>query len=361
MHRFLTRYDPLVVIPIAYLLVVGLVVLRSIETTARIGLLFSFPTQLLAVALAIVSFLILRRSESFWRRVSWPLHAVTIIFLITVLLVGQEAGGATRWISLGSFQFQPSELLKLSVILLQARLLSRRGSTLNRPWPLMLSALYLIVPALLVIAQPDVGTTIILGLAWLTQLLVSPLPKRTLVLIVGLGLLAIPAAYPFLADYQQERIDSFFNPSLDTQAEGYNVLQATIAIGSGGVWGKGLDAGSQSQLNFLPAQHTDFIFAVIAEKLGFVGALSIIIAFGVLLIRLVFLAWSANRLFVRLYGFGVVAILGLQFTVNIAMNMGLLPVTGIPLPFVSAGGTHVIVEMAMVGILLGLVKQKSLT
>jgi rod shape determining protein RodA len=172
--------------------------------------------------------------------------------------------------------------------------------------------------------------------------------------MVGLLLLSVPAAYPFLADYQRQRIDTFLNPSLSAEAEGYNVLQATIAIGSGGLLGKGLDAGSQSQLNFLPAQHTDFIFAVTAEKLGLLGGLSIVAAFCLLIIRLVNRVMLSDNHFIHLVGFGMIAALAAPFLINVAMNLGLFPVTGVPLPFVSAGGTHMIVELTMLGLVSGL-------
>jgi rod shape determining protein RodA len=350
-------FDPFIILPIVYLSIISLVTLRSIELTNNAPTELSVGTQLLALLVGTIGLFIAQRSQTVWYRLSILFYAVSIGLLITVLLIGSTNGGATRWIELGSFQFQPSEVAKFALVLVQARLLARRTSILNKPWPLLLSALYTAIPLMLIVTQPDIGTAVILAGLWLAQLLTSELPKRTFLLVLGLMLLIIPASYPFLADYQQERIDSFFNPSLDTQDEGYNVLQASIAIGSGGFWGKGLDSGTQSQLNFLPAQHTDFVFAVIAEKLGFIGAVTVIVALVVLLIRLVYKAWSTSSQFARLFGIGVVATLGLQFMINIGMNLGLVPVTGVPLPFVSSGGTHLAVELIMIGVFLGLVSR----
>lgn len=351
------RFDWLLIAPIAYLVVISLVVLRSIVTTAQIPIDFSFTNQVVALGIGVIGFWLASRTErELWQRLSLPLYIVSVLALIGVLVYGDTSGGATRWIEVGSFQFQPTELVKLAIILIQAQLLARRADMLQKPWPLALSALYILLPAILIVQQPDIGSTIILVTMWLAQLFASPLSKRTFVLMLGLLLLVIPATYPFLADYQRERIESFLSPSIDTQAEGYNVLQSTIAVGSGGWLGKGIDAGSQSQLNFLPAQHTDFIFAVIAEKLGFVGAVSIIAALVLLMLRLAYISLGHESVYVQLIGIGVISVLLLQTLINIGMNIGLLPVTGIPLPFVSGGGTHLILELVMIGLVVGVAK-----
>lgn len=351
------QLDLLIVGPIIYLTIISLVVLRSISTTTQIAIDFSFATQITACLLGILGFILASQtSRELWQRLSWPLYMVSTAALILVLLYGDSSGGATRWISIGSFQLQPTEIAKLGLILIQAQLLARRSDMLQKPWPLVLSALYMVLPVLLIIQQPDIGSSIVIIVLWLAQLFTSPLSKRTFLLIFGLLMLVIPATYPFLADYQRERIESFVNPSIDTQAEGYNVLQSTIAVGSGGWLGKGIDAGSQSQLNFLPAQHTDFIFAVIAEKLGFIGAVSVILALAILMLRLAYLSLGHESVYVQLIGIGVISVLLLQTLINIGMNIGLVPVTGIPLPFISGGGTHLILEFTMIGMLLGVIR-----
>lgn len=348
------RLDWLVVVPVAYLLTMGLVVLRSVEISARTPLLLDFPTQLMAVLLGLAAALVAYRHAKVWSTFGWPLYLISVGLLVLVSFYGNESGGAVRWLEIGQFQLQPSEIAKLALILMQAKLLASRAQHLDSPGPLLLSALYVATVSWLVFLQPDLGTVVVIVVIWLAQLFVSQLPKRTFLLLIAIILLAVPAAYPFLADYQRDRIETFLNPSLSAEAEGYNVLQATIAIGSGGILGKGLDAGSQSQLNFLPAQHTDFIFAVIAEKLGLLGGLSVVLAFCLLIIRLSTRVIEHESQFVRIVGFGVVAAIAVPFGINVGMNLGLFPVTGVPLPLVSAGGTHLIVELTMLGLVGGL-------
>lgn len=352
----LKKIDWLVIGPTAYLLGMSLIVLKSIELTTKTSLDFSFATQSLAVVLGLVLVLVIANSKDLLLRTDLYLYLLSLGLLVVVLLYGEVSGGARRWVAIGSWQFQPSELAKLALVLVQAKLLVARRHNLNQPWPLLMSVLYTAPLVALIVAEPDLGTAIAVVVIWLAILLMSDLPKRTFVLLMGLVLLSVPASYPFLADYQRERVDSFFNPSLSTQAEGYNALQATIAVGSGGLIGQGLDSGTQSQLNFLPSQQTDFIFAVISEKLGFLGAISVILAFTTLLIRLIYTSWQTGSRVVRLVGVGVVATLGFEFLINVGMNLGLAPVTGTPLPLVSAGGTHVVVELVMIGLVLGLVR-----
>lgn len=352
------RIDWLFVGPIVYLLTLSLIVLRSVSLSTQTVLDFNFSTQVMAIGLGLALAWLAYRQVGVWLRLSPFLYLTSLLLLLAVAVYGEASGGAVRWLNIGQFQLQPSELAKLALILLQARLLSRRQTDLDSPGPILLSGMYLGLVASFIFLQPDLGTVVLLVAIWLGQLFVSNLPKRTFVLILGLILLSVPATYPWLADYQKARIDTFFNPSLNANAEGYNVLQASIAIGSGGLLGKGLDAGSQSQLNFLPAQHTDFIFAVAAEKMGLLGGLSIILAFCVLLARMaVRIGRSQNRL-TQLVGYGILASIGAQFVINVGMNLGITPVTGVPLPLVSAGGTHILIELTMLGLFAGLTKSK---
>lgn len=348
------RFDPFVTLPILYLLGLSTVVLNSITRTA-VRVEFDLNTQLVAIFIGALLFLFGTQSTAIaWRRIGLWVYIASLVSLVLVPIWGNEVNGSTRWLEFGGFQFQPSELAKLGLIALQARLLSLKSRSLDAPWSLGLSIAYLAVPSILILLQPDLGTIIVLVLVWFGMLAFSTVNKRTLVLIAAAMFLSVPLSYPFLADYQQERIDTFFNPTSDIQAEGYNVLQATIATGSGGWLGKGLDSGSQSQLSFLPAQHTDFIFSVIAEKLGFVGSVTVILALTILVTRLIYLAHTSTISFVRYFIAGVAILLTLQIGVNIAMNLGIFPVTGLPLPFVSYGGTHIVINLLMVGAALGM-------
>ena len=353
-NPILKKFDPFVLIPIVYLLVISTVVLSSINRTAT-RVEFDFGIQLLAIGLGGLVFLLATQSSAgTWRRLGLWVYIAGLVSLVLVPTFGITVNGSTRWLEFGGFQFQPSELAKLGLVALQARLLASKTRSLDTPWSLILSVVYLALPALLILLQPDLGTLVLLVVVWFGMLLMSTINKRTLLLIASALFLVVPLSYPFLADYQKERIDSFFSSSVDIQAEGYNVLQATIATGSGGWLGKGLASGSQSQLSFLPAQHTDFIFSVIAEKMGFVGAVSVLLALTVLFGRLLYLAYTSSVPFVRGFVAGITILLVIQAYVNIAMNIGLFPVTGLPLPFVSYGGTHIIVELLMVGAILGM-------
>jgi len=347
-------------VPLFYLLSIGIIILNSLSVTSLAVVKFSFETQLIAIAIGLLLFwFALRSTYQFWAKMSWWIYVLAIVSLGVVLLSGQTYNGAQRWLGIGVLQFQPTELAKFAIIALLARLFTKRAAEMNKLSTLLLSAAYVVVPALLIILEPDLGSVVLILIVWLSMLFASTIRKSTVMLMIAIILLAVPISYPFLADYQKQRIDTFFNPSLSVSGEGYNVMQATIAVGSGGWLGKGLDSGSQSTLSFIPSQHTDFIFSVIAEKLGFVGAFSVILAMGVLLIRLIFLAWSASQPYVRYFGVGVVSMLLAQFTINIAMNLGLFPVTGLPLPLISYGGTHIVISLLMIGALVGMLKSKS--
>jgi rod shape determining protein RodA len=274
-----------------------------------------------------------------------------LISLIAVKIIGHSALGATRWINLGFFQFQPSEFAKIILIIVLAKYFSDHYDQMDRPRYLLISLGYALVPIALVLTQPDLGTALVLGVIWLVMAVVSRVRLVHLGAMVLAGLAAIPLVVPHLKPYQRARIETFLNPTADPLHSGYNVVQSTIAVGSGQVFGRGLAAGSQSQLNFLPSQHTDFIFAVLGEKMGFIGGMLVILLFTALLLRAIVIAARASDRFGLLLATGVTAMLLFHVFVNIGMNIGLLPVTGIPLPFISYGGTSLLVSMLALGLL----------
>jgi len=224
---------------------------------------------------------------------------------------------------------------------------------LEQPKYLGLSLLYVAVPAALVMRQPDLGTALVLVVIWLAMALVSRIRKLHLAALALVGLALMPLGLNLLKPFQRARIETFFNPTADPLGTGYNAYQSTVTVGSGQLFGQGLAAGSQSQLNFLPslAQHTDFIFAVTAEKLGFVGAGLLLLMFGVLFYRGVVIAHRAQDRFGLFLATGIVAMLAFHVFINVGMNMGIAPVTGIPLPFFSYGGTSLIVALTCIGLL----------
>jgi len=269
------------------------------------------------------------------------IYGLVILLLLLVFAVGQITHGAQRWIDLGPFPFQPSELSKVLMILVLASYLAHYEESLHRLRYVLLSLIYVVPPTLLIYLQPDLGTALVVGVIWLVMIFVAGMRVRHLLLLSLMGLVAAPFMWWRLQGYMRTRLLLFLNPGFDP-AKRYNVDQALISIGSGGWLGKGLTSGSQSQLHFLRVRHTDFIFSVIGEELGFVGAILVILLLVLLLLRLLRIAERARDTFGRLIVCGVATVIAFQSLVNMGMNVGLLPVTGIPLPFVSYGGSSLL-------------------
>lgn len=266
------------------------------------------------------------------------IYGLVLLLLLLVFAVGQITHGAQRWINLGPIPFQPSELSKVLIILVLASYLARHEESLPKLRYVLLSLIYVVPPALLIYLQPDLGTALVVGVIWLVMILVAGVRARHLILLSLTGILATPFIWWHLQGYMRSRLLLFLDPGLDP-AKRYNVDQALISVGSGGWLGKGLASGSQSQLHFLRVRHTDFIFSVIGEELGFVGTCLLILLLVLLLLRLLRIAERARDTFGRLIVCGVATMIAFQSLVNIGMNVGLLPVVGIPLPFISYGGS----------------------
>jgi rod shape determining protein RodA len=272
-------------------------------------------------------------------------------FLLLVEIFGATRLGATRWINLGFFQFQPSEFAKLALIIVLAKFFSDNYEKSNNIRYVLMSLLYLLPPLVLVLAQPDLGTALVLVMVWLAMALTTKLKMRYFLIMLIALLVSLPLIYPRLAPYQRQRIATFVNPTANPDSTGYNVNQAIIAVGSGGLFGQGLSSGSQSQGNFLPSQHTDFIFAVLSEKLGFLGGLLCVFLYCVIIVRAIWIAKNSADRFGTLLAIGIATMFAFHVVVNIGMNIGLLPVTGIPLPFISAGGTSMLISLISIAIL----------
>lgn len=269
------------------------------------------------------------------------IYGLVILLLLLVFAVGQITHGARRWIDLGIFPFQPSELSKILMILVLASYLAQNEESLHGLRHVLLSLVYVVPPVLLIYLQPDLGTALVVGMIWLVMILVAGMRGRHVLLLGIVGLLAIPFIWLNLQGYMRSRLLLFLDPGLDP-AMRYNVDQALISIGSGGWLGKGLASGSQSQLHFLRVRHTDFIFSVIGEELGFAGTSLVVLLLLVLVLRLLHVAERARDTFGRLIVCGVAAMIAFQSLVNIGMNVGLLPVVGMPLPFISYGGSSLL-------------------
>jgi rod shape determining protein RodA len=332
----------------------GLVVLYS----ALDGDWAAFQGQLSRLAGALVMMLIVAQLDvAMLQRWAPVLYGLGIVMLVLVLLVGVQAKGAQRWLGVpGLPRFQPSELMKLAVPLMVASSLADRplpptGKTVA--WVLALIA----APALLIGLQPDLGTAILVAAAGFAVLLLSGLFWRWVLLAGLLGLAALPGLWMVMRDYQRQRVLTLLDPESDPLGAGWNIIQSKIAIGSGGLFGKGLFEGTQSHLNFLPESHTDFIIAVLAEELGFLGVLGLLTLYFLLLTRGLYIATQGRDTFARLLAGGLTLTFFTYLFVNVAMVSGLLPVVGVPLPLVSYGGTSALTLLAGFGVLMAVATQ----
>lgn len=284
-------------------------------------------------------------------RWTYPVYAAVIVLLALVLVAGTTSGGSQRWLDLKLFLFQPSEFAKVALVLMLAKTLRHHepGYPLTDLWaPLLLCA-----PVLaLVLLQPDLGTAVLILLIAVTVVVMSGLRGRSLLYLAVTAIAALPMGWQFLKPYQKVRIWTFMNPESDPLGAGYHVLQSKIAIGSGRVWGKGYLQGSQNRLKFLPEQHTDFVFAVFAEEWGFSGCVLLLAGYVLLILLSLRAVRRAQDRFGVLLATGMGAILFWQFTINIGMVTGLLPVVGIPLPLLSYGGSSLVTTLVAVGLLI---------
>ena len=286
------------------------------------------------------------------------LYLFNLVMLVAVMLVGQSALGAQRWISLGPISIQPSEFSKLIMIISLATMLEKRVGELNTLHDLLPVAAYVGVPFLLVLKQPDLGTSLVFMAIFFGMVFVCGINLRLLGGIFGAGIAMMPILWHFLKDYQKMRIMVFMDPNVDPLGSGYHIIQSKIAIGSGMLFGKGLFQGTQSQLNFLPENHTDFIFAVVGEELGFVGAAILLLLYLIVLWRGICIARDASDMFGRLLAVGITSMLAFHVLVNVGMTLGIMPVTGIPLPFMSYGVSSLTTNILSVAILLNIQLRK---
>ena len=300
--------------------------------------------------LSFIDFRFLRRSG-----VIVSLFAISTIILLLLFIFGDFVKGAQNRFDLGIFSLQPSDPIKLVVILLLAKYFSRRHVEIAHIRHILVSGFYTFVLFFLVFLQPDFGSAIIIALIWLGMVLVSGISKKHFLIVFFVGAVAFAGLWGYVfEDYQKERIQTFIHPLTDIQGAGYNAYQSTIAVGSGQVLGKGIGYGTQSKLQFLPEYETDFIFAAFAEEWGFVGVIIVLLLYGVVIWRIILNAMYGATNFEILFGVGLAILFMSQFIVHVGMNIGLLPVTGTTVPFLSYGGSHLITEFAGLGILMGM-------
>ncbi|MBP7061182.1 MAG: rod shape-determining protein RodA [Candidatus Moranbacteria bacterium] len=356
MFRLFSKLDTVLVVTVALLLLVSLLVLYSLSAAG--GTNFFLKQSIYAVIGMVVLFFTASLDYRYVQKYSTVLYFFTMGILLLVLLFGTTINGTAGWLSFGAFQVQPVEIAKVTLIIFLASFISKKKSELGE-WTRVIASLILsAVLIFLVLRQPDLGSSLVLAAIWGGMIVASGLRLRHFLVLGFLGSLLIFGSWFLLADYQKARIQTFIHPESDPLGSGYNVLQAMVAVGSGGISGKGLGYGSQSQLSFLPEKQTDFIFAVVAEELGLVGAGFVIVLYGVLLYRIRRIGLLASDNFGYLLSLGVMIMVFVQVLINVGMNVGLLPVTGLPAPFLSYGGSSLLSLSASLGLLLSVYQRK---
>lgn len=396
------KFDFGLFFPIIGLLVIGLVAIYS-STIDHPTAVNNFEKQLFWGVISIVAFFIIYFIPPQLIRLSViPIYAVAQVFLIVVLFTGRLTKGAKSWLALGPLGFQPSEFAKIGLILLLAYWLSNRRTDINNFKDLLTTIGIGFIPIILILLEPDMGTAIVLCIITLVMVywsginlfglfaVLSPgiavfsslfgmtvfvftlaailgvlftfkkeifLSATIFVVNIGAGFL-FDMAVKYLKPHQQKRIASFIDPNADPLGAGYNAIQAKVAIGSGGFWGKGYLEGNQTQLKFIPEQWTDFIFCVIGEEFGFIGSILVLVLFLILFMRLLNIAELTNDRFSSLIVIGILTLLFTHFTLNIGMNIGITPVIGLPLPFLSYGGSSLLVNMVMIGLALNIYRNR---
>lgn len=317
-----------------------------------------FFRQMIWVGISLVVFFGLSFVDFRFMRKTWPvitIYLLALVTLIAVLLVGHTVKGAKSWIDFGFFSFQPADFAKLALIIVLSKYFSKRHVEIANVRHILVSGLYAGVFFVLVMLQPDLGLGIIIFLIWLGVTLLAGISKKHLFAVIGIALVSFAMLWAFVfKDYQKKRIMTFIHPLADVRGAGYNSYQSTIAVGSGRVLGKGIGYGTQSRLNYLPEYQTDFIFAAFAEEWGFVGVVFLLGSFVLLIWRIILNAVVGETNFEILFGAGLAIMFMAPFVINVGMNMGLMPVTGLPLPFVSYGGSHMLISFIGLGILMGM-------
>jgi rod shape determining protein RodA len=353
---FALKIDGPLVIGLALVAAYGLVVLYSASGQ-------SIPTVLRTVArlaLGTAAMLLLAQiNPNFLRRSTPWLYAGGCLLLVIVAAIGHIGMGAQRWLDLGIFRFQPSELMKLAVPMMCAWYLHERP--LPPSWlSLAVLSVLIMVPVALVVVQPDLGTAALIAIAGALVIILAGLRLRVIAVLLALAAVGAWFGWSFMHDYQRKRVLTFLNPQTDPLGAGYHIIQSQIAIGSGGVFGKGWMNGSQAQLEFLPERSTDFIFAVIGEEFGLLGLLVLLILYVFIVSRAVYLATQTQDTFARLLAGSLALIFFVYVFINAGMVTGLLPVVGVPLPLVSYGGSSVVTLLAGFGILMALYSRRKL-
>jgi rod shape determining protein RodA len=345
--------DPWIIFALIPILAAGLITMNSFTGDNSVVV-----HQLLWLCISLIVFLVLSHAHIRFIKSTWvsvTLFAVSVSLLGVLTILGRVSHGAESWLSFGFFSFQPSDFAKIALIIILAKYFSRRHIEIANVRHILVSGFYAFVIFAMVLSHPDLGSAMIIFFIWLGMVMVSGISKKHLFAMIAIGVIALTLLWSFgFKEYQKNRIRSFINPLSDIHGIGYNAYQSTIAVGSGGLLGKGLGYGTQSRLKFLPEYQTDFIFAAFAEEWGFIGVLIIFAMYGLLIVRIIINATLGATNFEILFGVGVAVFFIVHIIVNVGMNLQLLPVTGTPLPFMSYGGTHLLMEFGALGLLMAM-------
>jgi len=353
--KLVRKIDIGLIIIVLLLCTYGVVAISSATLNHRLGASTFIQSQIRSILVGIVAMAVtLAIDYKTLRRLAFPIYLGSILLLLLVLFVGTgaEDWGANRWIRIGGHGFQPADFVKLGLIIFLAKVAEDHRDYLDSPGVLIKIGLLMALPMGLIMLQPDLGTTVIIVAFTIGILYIAGLQYRYLFAGFGMGLITLPIFWHFLEGYQKTRILIFLNPEMDPSGAGYQIIQSKRAVGSGMMWGQGLYKGTQSQYGFLPERHTDFIFSVIAEELGFIGTAVLMGLFFILLVKCVRIAMNARDDFGMYLVIGVVFMLAFHIIINVGMTIGLFPVTGKPLPFISHGGTFMLTNFIAIGMVL---------
>jgi len=351
-RRLLENFDFILFFTTIILCLVGIIFIKSATSAFEIDYA---KKQLLYFSLGLVGLIIaITFNYSKIAKHTISIYALSVLLLVVVLLMGKGISGAKRWISLGIVSFQPSELFKITSILMIAYYLDKVGKRVSSSKILSYVFLIMLLPVLLIIIQPDLGTALSLIFVIFTIVFVSEGSIRNMLIVIGISLASCPFLWRFLRTYQKKRLMVFINPDIDPLGTGYAIIQSKIAVGAGGLFGYGWRRGYQTHLNFIPEHHTDFIFSTVAEEWGFIGACVLLLLYAILFWRMFSLATLVRDKLGLLIIVGVISLFGAQVFINIGMAIGIMPITGLTLPFLSYGGSSLVANMFLVGLILNI-------
>jgi rod shape determining protein RodA len=351
--RAFSRLDLPLTLSALLLLAIGLVILSSVAPEL-------LPIQITAAVIGLTLYLIFSKIDyQIWAQLNKPIYIFSILFLTLPFIFGTAAGGAISWLQLGGISIQPSEITRPFLIIIMAKTLSNSNQTTT--WKSIKSLLIILIPAYMIFIQPDFGLTVTIMIGWIGMIVTQKLSLRQITFGLLIILIAIPIGWNILQNYQKNRLLSFVNPDEDPLNTGYNVLQSQIAVGSGQIWGRGLGRGTQSHLRFLPERHTDFIFASMAEEFGLIGSSAILILYLTVFTRFIKAFTLSTDPLAKFIAIGLLSTLLFQTFINIGMNIGIFPVTGVTLPLLSYGGSSLVATFIILGIINNLLTHRKIT